>query len=683
MSFPVWNADPSFNKITSSYFKDLIDLSGNFIIRNGTIKSPANTIEFDDTFSFINFLNSVNIFQQLKLTYNSIEYDVGLQCEKVDTLVSDVATLSPIVSDTQFKLTGQYWDSGISTTVFVNNVSFPSSSISSSSINNTSFVDLLNTQTIAGVKTFNSAPVMSGASISVGTIPINRVSGTAVNTNGTQNIVATKTYTVVQNFSSNIRVDGSLLLSAGTITLTNANLEKIAFLNTATSNIQTQISTINTNLSGYASLSADNTFLSPINTFNNTLNLNGSLKINNTLIVPQSTLFKLEYLQNVSSDIQNQINNINGVTLAGSNVFTALNQFTNNIRCDGSLIVNNNGTILTNDNLNRIQWLSGVSSSVSTSLSNLNTSVSTLNTKTTKMSYMSVGGVNTTTILDGLISQTLSFTNTINNISTTTFAFLSGATENLMTAINNLKTKTDTTNTNLATTTTTANEAKQRTTDIEFSDIGGNQTTISNKCVLDGEVVFNTDLNDITPTTFSYLQGVNSSIQTQIDSKTRIPTGTIIMSVGDSLQNSQPLVWLKCNGQAVSRTTYIDLYQYILSRYGSGDGSTTFNVPNFQACFLRGGMYFPETERVVNGVTYTPNGPLTIQQDCMEAHVHSTNLTGTYLNSTTTNGTHFTGGINRYNTTSFPEFTGGVSSSHRTSPETRPLNHSIYYYIKT
>jgi hypothetical protein len=68
--------------------------------------------------------------------------------------------------------------------------------------------------------------------------------------------------------------------------------------------------------------------------------------------------------------------------------------------------VNNNVTTLTNDNLNRIQYLSGVSSSVSTSITNLNTSVSNLNTKTTKMSYMSVGGINTTTILDGLISQT-------------------------------------------------------------------------------------------------------------------------------------------------------------------------------------------------------------------------------------------------------------------------------------
>jgi len=439
MSFPTWNSDPSFNKITSSYFKDLIDLSGNFIIRNGTIKSPANTIEFDDTFSFINIPNSMNVLTQLKANYDSVEYDVGLQCEKVDTLVSDVGIISPIVYDSQFKLTGQYWDNAITTTVFVNNVSFPSSSINSSSINNTSFVDLTNTQTIAGVKTFNSAPVMSGGSISVGSIPINRVSGTAVNLNGTQSITATKTFTVAQTFSNNIRLDGSLLLSAGAITLTNANLQKIAFISTASSDIQTQINNIT---SSSVLASADNIFTGTTNQFSNTLRLDGALNLNaNALVVPNTTLQKIQYLSTLSSDVQTQINTLttNSISLSASNVFTgATNQFTNNIRLDGSLIVNNNTTTLTNDNLNRIQWLSGVSSSVSTSLSNLNTSVSTLNTKTTKISYMSVGGINTTTILDGLISQTFSFTGTINNISTTVFGYLSGVSSSIQTQLNNL-----------------------------------------------------------------------------------------------------------------------------------------------------------------------------------------------------------------------------------------------------
>lgn len=40
--------------------------------------------------------------------------------------------------------------------------------------------------------------------------------------------------------------------------------------------------------------------------------------------------------------------------------------------------------------------------------------------------------------------------------------------------------------------------------------------------------------------------------------------------------------YLFCQGQAVSRTTYSALYSVIGTKYGSGDGSTTFNVPDMR-----------------------------------------------------------------------------------------------------
>ncbi len=49
-----------------------------------------------------------------------------------------------------------------------------------------------------------------------------------------------------------------------------------------------------------------------------------------------------------------------------------------------------------------------------------------------------------------------------------------------------------------------------------------------------------------------------------------------------------PTGWLLCNGAAVSRSTYADLYGVIGTTWGSGDGNTTFNVPNFAGEFLRG-----------------------------------------------------------------------------------------------
>ena len=46
--------------------------------------------------------------------------------------------------------------------------------------------------------------------------------------------------------------------------------------------------------------------------------------------------------------------------------------------------------------------------------------------------------------------------------------------------------------------------------------------------------------------------------------------------------------WLPCNGQNVSRTTYANLFAVIGTTYGSGDGSTTFTLPNLHHRFLEG-----------------------------------------------------------------------------------------------
>jgi microcystin-dependent protein len=57
-----------------------------------------------------------------------------------------------------------------------------------------------------------------------------------------------------------------------------------------------------------------------------------------------------------------------------------------------------------------------------------------------------------------------------------------------------------------------------------------------------------------------------------------IPSGTIAMFGGASA----PTNWLLCDGSAVSRTTYASLFTAISTTYGVGNGTTTFNVPNFK-----------------------------------------------------------------------------------------------------
>jgi microcystin-dependent protein len=49
-----------------------------------------------------------------------------------------------------------------------------------------------------------------------------------------------------------------------------------------------------------------------------------------------------------------------------------------------------------------------------------------------------------------------------------------------------------------------------------------------------------------------------------------------------------PAGYLLCDGTAVSRTTYADLFAVIATTYGVGDGSTTFNVPDLQGKMPQG-----------------------------------------------------------------------------------------------
>lgn len=49
-----------------------------------------------------------------------------------------------------------------------------------------------------------------------------------------------------------------------------------------------------------------------------------------------------------------------------------------------------------------------------------------------------------------------------------------------------------------------------------------------------------------------------------------------------------PTGWLLCDGEAVSRTTYADLFAVIGTNHGAGNGTTTFNLPNYLTYWLVG-----------------------------------------------------------------------------------------------
>ena len=52
--------------------------------------------------------------------------------------------------------------------------------------------------------------------------------------------------------------------------------------------------------------------------------------------------------------------------------------------------------------------------------------------------------------------------------------------------------------------------------------------------------------------------------------------------------STAPVGWLLCDGSAVSRATYAKLYSVIGEAFGSGDGSTTFNLPDLRESVPKG-----------------------------------------------------------------------------------------------
>jgi microcystin-dependent protein len=63
-----------------------------------------------------------------------------------------------------------------------------------------------------------------------------------------------------------------------------------------------------------------------------------------------------------------------------------------------------------------------------------------------------------------------------------------------------------------------------------------------------------------------------------------VPAGGVMPFAG----STAPAGWLLCFGQAVSRSQYGELFAVLGTSYGSGDGSTTFNLPDLRGRVVAG-----------------------------------------------------------------------------------------------
>jgi microcystin-dependent protein len=154
-----------------------------------------------------------------------------------------------------------------------------------------------------------------------------------------------------------------------------------------------------------------------------------------------------------------------------------------------------------------------------------------------------------------------------------------------------------------------------------------------------------------------------------------VPSGAVFYFA----MNAAPTGYLEADGTAVSRSTYASLFSAIGTTFGVGDGSTTFNLPDLRAEFIRG---WDDGRGVDTGRAFG-----SAQADELEAHKHDIRVRGsnsshshrvngpaeTYVAAGVSNSLGGSGSI--YNDDGAILNTGGT--------ETRPRNVALLACIKT
>jgi microcystin-dependent protein len=264
----------------------------------------------------------------------------------------------------------------------------------------------------------------------------------------------------------------------------------------------------------------------------------------------------------------------------------------------------------------------------------------------------------------------ISFSDSLNNVSATTFGYLSEVTSSIQNQLN--------------TASTAISAILNKTTDIKWTAGQINKTTIDNQCETN-TLSFSNTLNNISTTTFSYLSGLTSNIQQQINALNTLP-GTVIAFAGSS---STLNGYLFCDGAIYNSTNYSALFNAIGYTYGNV-GNGNFRVPDYRAVFLRGAGQQDVQLKIIAGAGQplmkrfiAPSlGTTVIDQSTYfqtSNYVDSistttkTVVTGMSPNLATLSTTSVIGSVNYTNTNDF--FNLG-------NEETHPVHTTVQYFIK-
>ena len=152
------------------------------------------------------------------------------------------------------------------------------------------------------------------------------------------------------------------------------------------------------------------------------------------------------------------------------------------------------------------------------------------------------------------------------------------------------------------------------------------------------------------------------------------PTGAVFAVAHSTV----PSGYLECNGAAVSRSTYANLFSVLSTTYGSGNGSSTFNLPDLRGEFIRG---WDNSRGVDSGRSIAST-----QADENKAHTHGVTDPGhihqvAYSNSDSGDGVIEESGTGLSGYEPTESATTGISIASSGS-EARPRNIAMMYVIK-
>jgi len=165
-----------------------------------------------------------------------------------------------------------------------------------------------------------------------------------------------------------------------------------------------------------------------------------------------------------------------------------------------------------------------------------------------------------------------------------------------------------------------------------------------------------------TPTAPTASNGTNSTVIAStayvLANAVANPTGTVIAFSTSSI----PAGYIKCNGSAVSRTTYSTLFAEVGTLYGSGNGSTTFNLPDLRGEFIRG---WADNRSVDTGRAIG-----SYQAEAYKSHRHTKDSYAAQV------AVAFSGVF------SVTANSSGTNTGYSGGAETRPRNRALMYVIK-